>query len=55
MILLAVMIPSIAGSWIGGGGGFFISLIIALPITIALIRYIEGELPGMRQKKRGKS
>ncbi len=48
LILLAVIVPALIGSWIGGGGGFFIGLIIALPITIALIRYIEGELPGMK-------
>ncbi len=50
IILLAIMVPSIIGSWIGGGSGFIISLVIAAPITVALIRYIEGEFPGLGKK-----
>lgn len=48
VILLAVFIPSIIGSWIGGGGGFVVALVIAVPLTIGLIRYIEGSLPAIR-------
>lgn len=51
LILLAVLVPALIGSWIGGGGGFFIGLLIAVPITIALIRHIEGELPGLKSGK----
>lgn len=50
VILVAILIPSIIGSWIGGGGGFFIGLIIAVPITIGVIRYVEGTFPGMKSK-----
>ncbi len=49
LILLAIMIPSIIGSWIGGGGGFLVSLVIAAPLMIAVIRYIEGEVPGLKR------
>lgn len=48
-ILVAVIIPALIGSWIGGGGGFFVGLIIAAPITIGLIRYVEGTFPGMKK------
>ena len=47
IVLLAIMIPSLIGSWIGGGGGFFIGLIVAAPIAIGVIRYVEGSFPGM--------
>ncbi len=47
VILLAIMFPAIIGSWIGGGSGFVVALVIAVPITVGLIRYIEGEFPGM--------
>ena len=53
MILIAVLIPSIIGSWIGGGGGFVVGLVIAAPLTIGLIRYVEGSLPAIRSS--GKS
>lgn len=48
LIIVAVLIPALIGSRIGGFSGFFIGLIIAAPITIALIRYIEGEFPGRK-------
>lgn len=50
IILVAIIIPSIIGSWIGGGGGFFIGLIVAVPITLGVIRYVEGTFPGMKSK-----
>ena len=53
LILLAVLIPSLIGSWIGGGGGFVVALLIAAPITIGLIRIIEGEYPMMGRNSDG--
>ncbi len=50
LILIGIMVPSIIGSWIGGGGGFFVGLIIAVPITLGLIRYIEGQWPGIGKR-----
>lgn len=50
LILLGVIVPSLIGSWIGGGSGFIIALVIGAPITIGLIRYIEGEFPSMKSK-----
>ena len=52
LILVAVMIPALIGSWIGGGVGFLISLIIGAPITIGLIRYIEGTFPSLKKANR---
>lgn len=52
LILLAVIVPSIIGSWIGGGGGFVIGLVIAVPITIGIIRYVEGEFPLVKHATR---
>lgn len=52
MILIAVLVPSIIGSWIGGGGGFVVGLVIAAPITIGLIRYIEGSFPAIRSARK---
>ncbi len=54
VILLAIIVPALIASWIGGGSGLLIGLIIAAPITIGLIRYVEGTFPGMKPKaKRG--
>ncbi len=52
LILLAVIVPAIIGSWIGGGGGFAIGLVIAVPITIGIMRYVEGEFPMLKSAKR---
>lgn len=51
IILMAVTIPSLIGAGIGGSGGFFIALIIAVPITIGVIRYIEGSFPGIKRTR----
>jgi hypothetical protein len=48
LIIVAVIIPALIGSWIGGGTGFLISLVIGAPITVGLIRYIEGSFPGLK-------
>ena len=49
IVLLAVIVPALIGSWIGGGGGFLIGLVIAAPIALGLIRYVEGTFPGMKK------
>ncbi len=48
VILLAILVPSLIGSAIEGVGGFFIGVVIAIPITIGVIRYVEGTFPGMK-------
>ncbi|MDA0232519.1 MAG: hypothetical protein O3B04_06435 [Chloroflexi bacterium] len=53
VILMAIIVPALIASWIGGGGGFLIGLVIAAPIALGVIRYVEGTFPGM--KSRGKT
>ncbi|MDA0676983.1 MAG: hypothetical protein O2788_03135 [Chloroflexi bacterium] len=48
LIIVAVMIPALIGAGIGGGTGYLISLVIGAPITLGLIRYIEGSFPSLR-------
>jgi len=52
LIIVAVLIPALIGSWIGGGTGFLISLVIGAPIAVLLIRYVEGNFPSVRSKRK---
>lgn len=52
VILVAILIPALIGSGIGGGGGFLVGLVVATPIFFLLVRYIEGEFPLVRGGKR---
>lgn len=49
IVLIAIIVPSLIGSWIGGGGGFLIGLVIAAPIALGVIRYVEGTFPMMKR------
>ena len=49
VVLVAVIVPALIGSWLGGGGGFLIGLIIAAPIALGVTRYVEGTFPGMKR------
>lgn len=49
LVLVAIIIPSLIGSWIGEGGGFVIGLVIAAPIALAVIRYVEGSFPLLKK------
>ena len=51
IILIAVMVPSLIGSWIGGGVGFIVSLVIAAPLALIVVRYVNGTLPAMRNRR----
>jgi hypothetical protein len=48
VVLVAIIIPALIGSWIGGGGGFLIGLIIAAPIALGTIRFVEGAFPSLK-------
>ena len=51
IVLIAIMIPALIGSWIGGGTGFIVALVIAAPITFLVIRYVNGTLPMPRKRR----
>lgn len=50
VILIAVMIPSLIGAWIGGGGGFIVALVIGVPLGFLVVRYVNETLPGLRKR-----
>jgi hypothetical protein len=52
VVLFAVTVPSLIGAGIGGGGGFFIGLVVAVPFAILVLRYMNA---GVLSRRRGSS
>jgi fatty-acid desaturase len=51
VILIAIMVPALIGSWIGGGAGFIVALVIAAPLTVIVARYVNRTLPSLRKRR----